>query len=397
MTASWHEEIFHSPEAGEIDVARSVIVKVSGETCNINCFYCYEKRKPYPSARYLSAETLRAFFERLGPGPLAIELHGGEPLIVGKDRMRDLLTAIGERPDVVRLSIQTNGTLLDDEWLDLFQEFAPRLEIGVSLDGDESANALRADYLDQSTFDTVARALTLLDKRKVSCGAICVVSSANVDRPHELMAFFRQWPAIKSLSFVPCFDFSASPKRIPRHNAARLTPMLAVPGEAPAWAISPRQYSTFLVDAAASWIDQQLYEAFALEPIMSVIRKLEGRHTGLCHFTNLKCGQVMTLYPDGRIGTCDELPLPAGLIGKTQVLDSQALVNNIVGGQLFDDMAPLLTKCLGCSYKVECGGGCLATRLKYYGTPHYEAYCEHRVELIEGVKSLCAGVALEAR
>src|SRR4051794_28690298 len=110
--------------------ALSVILKLPGEVCNINCVYCYEKRKPYQDASFLEGTTLRRFLELCGDRPLSLELHGGEPLVVGERRMRDILAAIREYPGVTRVALQTNGLLLSDAWLRLLAEEWPDIEIG---------------------------------------------------------------------------------------------------------------------------------------------------------------------------------------------------------------------------------------------------------------------------
>jgi sulfatase maturation enzyme AslB (radical SAM superfamily) len=132
-------------EPADARTAVSIIAKLTGEACNINCFYCYEKRKPYPSDTYLAPETLEAFLDGLKGHPISLELHGGEPLLLGRARMRSLLEKLSTYPNVVRLAMQTNGTLLDEKWLDLFDELAPKLELGISLDGDDDANRFRVD------------------------------------------------------------------------------------------------------------------------------------------------------------------------------------------------------------------------------------------------------------
>lgn len=382
------EAVFHRPQLGDLNVARSAIVKVAGETCNINCFYCYEKRRPYPGATFLDPEMLRSFLTKVGSGPLNVEIHGGEPLIIGIERMRELLKVLSGSPNIQRLSLQTNGTLLSEAWLELFDEWVPQLEIGISLDGDEEANSLRRDYRDNPTSFGVETALELLSDRGRACGVIAVVSNTNFGRPEATLKHFTRWPAIKTVSFAPCFDFGVTPKRIPSGNAARMKPLLPAGATSPAWAISPPEYTEFLTRAANYWVAEGLFNAFALEPIMSVIRKLEGRHTGLCHFTNLKCAQVLTLYPDGRVGSCDELPFQTAFLGKLGEQTAESLVDNVAGTAGFGDLEPLLRKCLDCSYHAVCGGGCLATRLRYQGTDQDDAYCDHRVAVIEAVRAL---------
>src|SRR6185437_9446904 len=103
----------------------SVVLKLPGETCNINCHYCYEKRKPYPGSSSLTAEMLEQFLTLMGERPLSVMLHGGEPLLVGQHRMLSLIRVLMQHPAPVSYSIQTNGTLLNARWLDFFDEHCP--------------------------------------------------------------------------------------------------------------------------------------------------------------------------------------------------------------------------------------------------------------------------------
>jgi uncharacterized protein len=160
------------------------------------------------------------------------------------------------------------------------------------------------------------------------------------------------------------------------------------------WAITPLDYAQFLKEAIDHWISTERYLSFLLEPAMSVARRLEGRHTTSCHFTNLKCSHVMTLYPDGKVGTCDELPMPEGFLGRANVGTFDELAAAMVRSGLYKGFEPLLNKCLMCGYRNVCGGGCLATRLRYHGTPHDDAYCDYRIQLIEHVREVVEGAAV---
>jgi uncharacterized protein len=126
------------------------VVKLT-DTCNIACDYCYmfefdtkvTGRKP----KRMSAEIFDAFLERLKehqdvPNAKAVTLllHGGEPLLLGRDTFRDFMVAIkralGGRPHT--LQMQTNGLLLDERWLDLLDEYD--IHFGISLDGPPEVN-----------------------------------------------------------------------------------------------------------------------------------------------------------------------------------------------------------------------------------------------------------------
>src|SRR5579859_5618013 len=110
-------ELYRTLDGDDRTEAVSVILKVRGETCDVDCLYCYEKRKESPSGARISLEQVRQLGEIFGARPLAIELHGGEPLTAGKEHVAAILAELASQPSVIRVSIQTNGLALDDEWL----------------------------------------------------------------------------------------------------------------------------------------------------------------------------------------------------------------------------------------------------------------------------------------
>ena len=80
-------ELYRTLDGDDRTEAVSVILKVRGETCDVDCLYCYEKRKESPGGARISVEQVRQLGEIFGARPLAIELHGGEPLTAGKEHI----------------------------------------------------------------------------------------------------------------------------------------------------------------------------------------------------------------------------------------------------------------------------------------------------------------------
>ncbi|HEU0132422.1 MAG TPA: radical SAM protein [Mycobacteriales bacterium] len=364
----------------------SVILKLVGETCNINCYYCFEKRKPYESAERLTPELLRTFLSRCGDRPLAVELHGGEPLLLGKEAMRGILRELGRYPGRVQVRMQTNGTLLDDEWLDLLDgSEGCRVEIGISLDGDRDANAFRVDYADRGTGDRVERALRLMGERGRRTGVIAVVTKRSLGRAAELLDHFASFDAVEAVNLAPCFDLAVIPKRLPPGNRASLLALNPAGAAMPGWAVTPAEYATFVCEAYDHWREAGLYTKFIVDPLFSIIRKLGGHEPSSCHFTEMKCAYVLTLYPDGRLGSCDELPMPTALHGNVETVDLDAALALQTARALESGMARLLARCSDCAYQSSCGGGCIATRLRYENTPLEEQYCAYRMTVIDHV------------
>jgi uncharacterized protein len=299
------------------DTAVSVILKLRGETCDIDCLYCFEKRKESPGGARISTGQVHRLGSIFSGRPLSVELHGGEPLTAGRERIAEILDALAAQPNVIRVSLQTNGLQLDDAWLDLFERHYPELEIGISLDGDALGNSWRVSYDGRPTYPRVVEALKLLGRRERRVGVICAVTPYVLGRASEVMEHLASFPAVTTVSLVPCFDAAVTRSTTvvgSRAPTSRALQRRAIGPTGPVWAVTPRQYADFVLEAAHHWVADGVFRRVKLEPVVSVIRRLKGLGTRSCHFSDLKCDHVLTLYPDDRLGSCDELPWPqAGL------------------------------------------------------------------------------------
>lgn len=375
--------------------AVSVILKLRGETCDIDCIYCYEKRKEAPGGSRITADQVRRLPEIFRGRPVAVELHGGEPLSAGRGQVADVLRELASQPSVIRVSMQTNGVHLDGQWLDLFEELYPGLLIGISLDGDASGNAWRVGYDGMPVYPRVASALRLLAARGWAAGVIAAVTPAVLGRAGEIIDHIAGFGAVNAVSFVPCFDSSVqrpTSTRGARLPASRVLQRAAIDGaKEPAWAIRPGEYADFILAATERWISAGYFTRMKLEPAVSVIRRLRGLDTGFCHFSDLKCDHVFTLYPDGRLGSCDELPWPqARLTTLDQASGEDVIQAAQRGSSLLAEGRQLMRRCVGCEYRSTCGGGCVATRWRQALAGDEDSYCDYRMRMIDGIAALVA-------
>ncbi len=398
-------DLYRDLDAADTTNAVAVILKVRGETCDVDCLYCYEKRKEAPGGARISAGQIRQLAELFRGRALAVELHGGEPLTAGRGHLAEILAELAAQPSVVRISLQTNGVALDGAWLDLFDEIYPGLKIGISLDGDARGNAWRVGYDGKPIYERVTAALRLLTERGRSTGVIAAVTPAILGRAEAVLDHLASFGAINAISFVPCFDTSiqrptaASGRRIPASRVRQRAEL--GPTSGPAWAIRPDDYAEFVLAATAHWIGAGYSARMKLEPAVSAIRRLRGLDTGFCHFSDLKCDHVFTLYPDGRLGSCDELPWPqAQLISLAQPKSPQPPGDRapdqrqVIAAQqqsgLLNEGRALMDRCVTCDYRTTCGGGCVATRWRYDQSGDQDAYCDYRMRMIDGIAALLA-------
>lgn len=176
-----------------------VVLKVA-ERCNLACPYCYyffQENKLYETASALISEAtvdavakfLLQGSRELGIDHINIGLHGGEPMLLPKKRFVKMCSMFRStlEPEIsVSLNTQTNGTLIDDEWVDIFAE--NDIIVGVSFDGPpEVHDAQRPDHQGRGSYDDTLRGLNLLktaekEGRIQPTGILCV---ANPDIPGE--------------------------------------------------------------------------------------------------------------------------------------------------------------------------------------------------------------------
>ncbi|MET7761132.1 radical SAM protein [Streptomyces sp. NPDC005393] len=389
------DSLYARLDATGAETAVSVILKLRGETCDIDCLYCYEKRKESPGGARITAAQANRLGSLFAGRPLSIELHGGEPLTAGRQHVAAILDALSDQPNVIRVSMQTNGLLLDEEWLDLFDEHCPELEIGLSLDGDAFGNSWRVGYDGYPTYPRVVRSLELLAQRGRQTGIICAVTPRVLGRAPEVIDHLASFRAVTTINLVPCFDGSVTKPTTAtnrRQPASRILQKQAVGPIGPDWAIAPEQYTGFVLEAAAHWVATGTFRRIKLEPAVSVIRRLKGLQTRSCHFSDMKCDHVFTLYPDNRFGSCDELPWPQARLTTLTIDQTQSDISSEqLQSPLLKQARSLVKKCLTCDYRDTCGAGCLAVRLRFtQERGDDDNYCTQRMRLIDGTAALLA-------
>lgn len=363
--------------------AIEIILKLPGEACNLNCSYCYEKRQPSVSTGFIEEPHIRQLAAQLAGRKVSIGLHGGEPLLLGKKRMRALLSAIDAHLNVSDIKLQTNGVLVDEEWIDIFRSSPRPVTIGISHDGPRHLSLYRVDYAAKNKAAAAQSAIEALCRAHVPIGVICVISAANLDAPEELVSFFSAFESVKTVNFVPCFDHGVQSRELDGPSGELIRRWNPSQTSLPKWAITPLQFLEFLRRVWASWRD---HPTFIIEPFVSVIRSISGKRPESCDFTDEKCGHVLTLYPDGRVTTCDEFESAIADLGVALFEKQQeTFVDANKWKKVSKGANSHLRKCQECSHRSTCRGGCIATRERYNGTRYYEDYCTYKKELIDFV------------
>ncbi|WP_177334272.1 radical SAM protein [Pseudomonas sp. NBRC 111124] len=283
--------------------------------------------------------------------------------------------------------MQTNGTLLNKAWLSFLTEHFPSLQLGISCDGPSSHDALRQDYQNRPSLKDVESAFRLCESENINIGVICVVTRSSLERAAETAKYFAAWSCIKAVKLVPCFDYSghAEPGTRRREKLAQLI-YTSRPEMLP-WAITAEAYTRFLASFSSAW-QSEFYRHYILEPDITIIRKFSNASVNHCHYSAKKCGHVLTLYPDGQVGACDELcKSDIGLI-PTHRFNLEGFTERVAAFSNDAVVSRLQQACQACDYYSVCGGGCIATRRRLAEHGREAAYCQHRITLINNTSAL---------
>jgi uncharacterized protein len=362
---------------------RQFVVKLHSR-CNLSCAYCYVYHHADQSWRgrppVMSDDTIDAVASRIGAHArrhrlprVVVVLHGGEPLLAGPaviDRAAAAIVAALPARTQAEFTIQTNGTLLDEEFLKVFRRHG--IGVGVSLDGGAAANDRYRTFANgRGSFARVRRALETLGRpehRDLFAGLLCTIDLANdpVETYEELLAF--RPPEIDLL--------------LPLGNWVRRPP-----GRDPDPARTP--YADWLIAVFDRWFDAPRRET-GVRLFDSLIALLVGGRSET-EAVGLDPADAITVETDGGLEITDALKSVAdgaaatGLSVHRDSLEAAAAHPGVLAARRgLDGLAPA---CRACPVVAVCGGGQYAHR---YGPDggfgHPAVYCPDLIRLIRHVE-----------
>jgi uncharacterized protein len=165
----------------------SYVVMQPTTLCNLDCSYCYlplraADRPMSPAV----AEAVAVDVNRwAAAGRCSVVWHGGEPMSAGRVRLAALMAPFGP---AVEQHLQTNATLIDDAWCDLFEQ--RRVRVSVSVDGPAEFNGLRVNRAGLPSYEMIMKGIAVLRRRGLPFSALCVVSDPKPGLAGRLYDFF---------------------------------------------------------------------------------------------------------------------------------------------------------------------------------------------------------------
>ncbi len=369
-----------------------VMAKPIGPVCNLHCEYCFylEKEALFPDGeKYrMPDEVLEAYIRGniASQDPRVPEIifawQGGEPTMLGVDFFEKAVALerkYAPRGKAIVNTIQTNGTLLDDEWCRFLAK--NNFLVGLSLDGPgEIHDRYRVDRGGRPSFDRVMRGLALLKKHGVEFNVLACVNEESAGRPRDVYRFLRS-NGVEFIQFIPIVE------RLPDRASEELGLELAAPpaldGEdvwsaVTAWTVRPEHYGDFMIGVFDEWVRNDVGDTFVMN-FEWTLTAYAGLPAASCFFLK-RCGRALIIEHNGDVYSCDHFMYPDYRLGNILTDDLGEMVNSekqVAFGALKETTLP--RRCRECDVLFACRGGC--PKHRFIKTPDGEP----------GLNYLCEG------
>ena len=349
----------------------SLMIKPASSNCNLRCKYCFyhdlASCREMPSHGMMTLSTLedilKKAFEFADGSMVMISFQGGEPLLAGKDFFRGfaaMLPRLNTKRSAVHVGVQTNGTLIDEEWCDIFLK--NRYLVGLSLDGDAVTNVLRIDAKGEDTFDRVYSAAKMLQAKKVDFNILTVITKPVVDNISRVYSFFRK-NKFKHLQFIPCLKPLGMPK-----------------ADTPESFYENGDEAENMMNAEDFHINAEDYEIFLKKAFSLYTRDyIDGRYTSIRLFDNFvrlahsqraeqcgmngHCTHQYVIEADGEVYPCDFYCTDEYSLGNILDTDFAKLERSPKAIKFIEESLGIEEKCKECNYYRLCKNGCKRERI----------------------------------
>jgi uncharacterized protein len=337
----------------------SIIVKLTN-SCNYGCKYCYisgplisSDKKEFSNHKYLSD-----LYNKLANSKtikyVNLISHGGEPLLLGKKFFKDMINVQKEilKDKQIVSTIQTNGSLIDEEWVEFFKK--NNFHVGISLDGPENLHREQRPSLSGDSFEQTIKGIQILQENGIKFHCLSVVTKKLITYNTENLFYFFLDNGINSFEFLPQDSVIDS-------NGNILSEDIYFTNE----------YADFIIKLFDVWYEHNDPNVHILL-FEDIIRTLLGNVTKSCQIGKGMCANaVFTYYPDGTLQPCDKFPRAYD--------NSENLITKLSEVNSFDDVFTLdkqksailsqvksFKMCDGCPWIKKCRGGCVFDRYMYF-------------------------------
>jgi len=351
------------------------MVKPTGAICNLDCAYCYYLHKEEllgsDSKFRISDEILEAHIRQYIEGQRGDEVvfswQGGEPTLLGVEFFEKVvaLEKKYQRPGLhIENDLQTNGTLLNDEWYSFLCQ--NKFLVGLSIDGpQELHDRFRVNKGGQPTFDKVFAAGQQLQKYGIPFNTLTVVNRVNAKKPLDVYRFLSRELRPRQLQFIPCVEPKVFTNTAPQKWDPAKLPTQGSPAAFPGnpdsvvtdWSVDPDDWGYFLRKVWDDWYRRD-YGKVHVNLFETAVAQWMGMDSQLCVFGEF-CGKGVALEHDGSVYSCDHYVYPEYKLGNVSEKHISRMVFSEEQKKFgFAKRDGLPRQCRECKYRFACHGEC---------------------------------------
>lgn len=353
----------------------TIIFRTTNE-CNLRCKYCYDANnhdneisKNIATKTFLENE--KAILQDMkkilnGEKRPKIIFHGGEPLLVDANVLDDFCgSLLKEMP--ARLSIQTNGTLINEDTIKLFEKY--NINVGLSLDGaNEYQNSARIFKSGKNSFSTVMEKIKLLNAKNVHFGIIISINKLHLGAEKEL------------------YDFIAD-----NNLNCNIRPVYSSLNGDNSLVMSSDEYIMFFKNLYDIWYNdsQKRVSTRQINEFYKELKKVvtNDYRDRICECSNSCFLDFISLDPYGELYSCNRLyNIPEFYYGNIRNM-SMDEVKKKAERLALERLIYVSDECKECNIFNKCYGGCPAEAYSSYGTINHKSdFCLIRKNINQYIK-----------
>lgn len=352
----------------------SLLIKPASSNCNLKCKYCFYRsiaeNRSVASYGMMQTSTLEVLVKKaleFADDSCTFAFQGGEPTLSGLGffaKLTEYENRYNAKKVDIHNALQTNGTLIDEEWAKFLRRNG--FLVGISLDGPRDIhNANRVDAFGKGSFARVMKTTELFNRYGVEYNILSVVNSYMAGHAGYVYNFFKK-RGFKFLQFIPCLD-----------------PLEEIPG-GHEFSLSPQKYAVFLKELFDLWYqDLLLGEPVSIRYFDNLLGIILGYPPEECGMIG-QCRCQLVVEADGGVYPCDFYVTDEWRIGNIIDLNLDEMLRSDTATRFVDSSMPVDDKCTSCKWAKLCGGGCRRNREPFlHGRPALNYFCPSFIDFFD--------------
>lgn len=330
----------------------SLMIKPASSLCNLSCEYCFyrdvSEHREHLGFGTMSKETAQVLIKKAldfaNGEPAAFAFQGGEPTLAGIDYFKffvDTVNLMNVKGSQIFYSIQTNGTMINEEWAKFFHK--NNFLVGLSLDGDLDGNKFRKKPSGQNSFYQILTAAEILKKNKAEFNILTVLTGFCADNGERIYKFFRA-KGFRYLQFIPCLRPFDSNEQSELYMTAE-------------------QYSDFLIKVFNLYVKDYVRGNYvSIRQFDNWVRLFLKQPTEQCGVQG-HCSHQFVSESNGNIYPCDFYCTDEYCLGNILTSDFMQMANSKTARDFIRESLVIPEKCKKCNVFHVCrAGGCKRTQ-----------------------------------